>query len=654
MYSAASDECIAPMPSTAVYLTTENAQTTYATNNGLSSLQNRLFECGAAGQVTNSLETCTNPLPDTTSYATMSALNAVKSELNETEIALIDIAQQLGNNVSTGAHVFCHLCPAGTYLTAQCTAVGQTECTPCPANTFSDGGFNTVCTPCAELKSNCLEATCAAASGSNAMCTVCDLVIVGDQALVLSDGNCMACPEYTYRSNRTQCTLCPVDDLTNCAFADCLPTYTGNTGVDENTPLPLSTIVAVTQDSYFDVEEYPPADFIDTVTNFIHSEGGTSNPWVQVEYVQPVVLVSFILKNRGGYNSRIWLGDATGNGFIVRVSDTTCAGEICPGTVCYKHLQPTNPGFAGNALQITCDSPTVGKYMSIQLPGNTRTLNLDGISNLIQSTSPYSFAPPTCSEQCELGVGCAYGVCTHDRRPVDSGPYPCQATGCYPANTAENAWPTTLTQGFVAASESCQTCDPDTEFLNDAGVCTTCPCSGPCQAGATQLTLTNAAQSSTYGSSYSAGKGIDGNVGSFTHTANSGTTNPWWQAQISGGPQQVSGLNIVNRVGICGNRWWAGNNCIELTPNVYDGPNQGFVIKVANESCAGVSCPGVECFYGTTYSGDYADPIILDIVCPPGIVGSYVNFLLVGNPRSLQIGEVKAYTLPSESMCAQG
>eukprot|EP00041_Stephanoeca_diplocostata_P003887 m.38997 g.38997 ORF g.38997 m.38997 type:complete len:73 (-) comp14690_c0_seq1:94-312(-) len=67
---------------------------------------------------------------------------------------------------------------------------------------------------------------------------------------------------------------------------------------------------------------------------------------------------------------------------------------------------------------------------------------------------------------------------------------------------------------------------------------------------------------------------------------------------------------------------------------------------VANESCTGGSCHGEECFYGTTFSGDYGKPITMNVVCPPGVVGSYVNCLLVGN------GRFDAFSLKLDNACA--
>lgn len=448
-----------------------------------------------------------------------------------------------------------------------------------------------------------------------------------------------------------------VHELENCAFAECLPSYTGDVVRDINLSLPLSAVVSVTQDSYLNINQYQPSFFIDTVTNFVHSASNVPNPWIQVEFSEPVVLLSFVLINRGTGNFRLWRTDSgdTGSGFVVRVSSDSCTNETCPGTVCYAHTETTDPGFANNEFVISCATPTAARYMSIQLPGSSRILNLDGIRNLMQSTGPFSFVPPTCSVNCELATGCAYESCAHDPQQIGEGPYPCLATGCYPFIADTAPWPAPQAQGFDASTATCQACNTDSQYITAELECVTCPCDGPCQANAVQLTLTNAAQSSTYSGEYAAVNAIDGDFSgvTFSHTAAGAdfAFNPWWQAEIQGGIQRVSGLTLVNRRG-CGARWWVGGGCsAQLEAQTFEGDNQGFIVKIANESCTGTTCPGVVCYTGNVYSGNYANPVRLDVVCPTGLSGMYVNFMLLGRSRSLQIAEVAAYTMNAAPTC---
>lgn len=185
IYSSNIDDCMAPTPNEALYLTITNAEATYATQASIDAFQAQMFGCAANGLVSDSLETCADPQPDANTYATTAALGAVESALDETENAIIAIGQQLGD----GNHSFCQLCPVGTFLSKQCTAVGQSECTPCPDKTYSHGGFATACSPCYDLSQRCTDATCAA-DGTAVECLSCDLTTYGSTAYILSNGAC--------------------------------------------------------------------------------------------------------------------------------------------------------------------------------------------------------------------------------------------------------------------------------------------------------------------------------------------------------------------------------------------------------------------------------------------------------------------------------
>lgn len=74
----------------------------------------------------------------------------------------------------------------------------------------------------------------------------------------------------------------------------------------------------------------------------------------------------------------------------------------------------------------------------------------------------------------------------------------------------------------------------------------------PCHAGLINVALGKpASQSTTYGSSYTADKAVDNNLGTFTHTVgNTSDPNPWWQVNL-GGNYLIQQISVENRHDCC-------------------------------------------------------------------------------------------------------
>ena len=119
-------------------------------------------------------------------------------------------------------------------------------------------------------------------------------------------------------------------------------------------------------------------------------------PWLQIEFDKPRPVGLVDVQNQpDNHCSSFWLyigsmcryeghgapydtfeGAGEYAGYIVRVSNESCQGESCNGHICsinasaYDKFEPANP-----SSRLWCNE-TIGKYVSVQLPGSNRVLGL--------------------------------------------------------------------------------------------------------------------------------------------------------------------------------------------------------------------------------------------------------------------------------------
>mmetsp|Transcript_16366 Transcript_16366/g.42491 ORF Transcript_16366/g.42491 Transcript_16366/m.42491 type:complete len:726 (-) Transcript_16366:181-2358(-) len=140
-----------------------------------------------------------------------------------------------------------------------------------------------------------------------------------------------------------------------------------------------------------------------------YSETGTgANPWWQVNLGTSVRVATVSIRNRqDNCGARLFRGDpacafgivaaGSGNdrdfdgpteGTTIRVGNTPCTGtNICPGVICGRITRPSTSGWD---YTVTCSTPLTGSYISVQLPGTRRILQLANVA-ITQDTSQ-----PTC------------------------------------------------------------------------------------------------------------------------------------------------------------------------------------------------------------------------------------------------------------------
>jgi hypothetical protein len=127
----------------------------------------------------------------------------------------------------------------------------------------------------------------------------------------------------------------------------------------------------------------------DNESTMQHTVGGRGekSPWFQIALNSRTYVSSVAIRARtGGCASRLFSGSGctssnpSGNynneatqGATIRVSDSPCSGDNCPGTICGRITKSTG---SAQAYAITCPKGTQGKYVSIQLPGNNRVLHI--------------------------------------------------------------------------------------------------------------------------------------------------------------------------------------------------------------------------------------------------------------------------------------
>jgi hypothetical protein len=78
--------------------------------------------------------------------------------------------------------------------------------------------------------------------------------------------------------------------------------------------------------------------------------------------------------------------NATSQGATIRISTTACTSEAtCPGTICGRITHPSSTSFS---YLVTCSTPLTGTYLSIQLPGTGRILQLANVQINVDASSP--------------------------------------------------------------------------------------------------------------------------------------------------------------------------------------------------------------------------------------------------------------------------
>ena len=94
---------------------------------------------------------------------------------------------------------------------------------------------------------------------------------------------------------------------------------------------------------------------------------------------------SFGIVPPGSANDRDF-SDVNTEGATIKISTTPCvSGQICPGTVCGRITRPSTTGYD---YTVTCASPITGTYLSIQLPGTGRILQLANVQINVDANSP--------------------------------------------------------------------------------------------------------------------------------------------------------------------------------------------------------------------------------------------------------------------------
>ena len=70
-------------------------------------------------------------------------------------------------------------------------------------------------------------------------------------------------------------------------------------------------------------------------------------------------------------------GQEVSSGFVVRISDQPCTGEVCPGTICASNSSSSKFWNAADNY-VNCGLRR-GRYISVQLPGQGRVMAIDSV-----------------------------------------------------------------------------------------------------------------------------------------------------------------------------------------------------------------------------------------------------------------------------------
>jgi hypothetical protein len=240
-------------------------------------------------------------------------------------------------------------------------------------------------TPC--TAANCLAGSAQCSGGlSTAVCTAgnCDPTVTNGVA-------------FGFNANTQQCTQCNANTQYANAAGVCqsCPTVCRGAPCQVLNSSVFGGVVAQSPGAYNNrnanlARDTSAATYTETLTG--------PNPWWQINLGSTVQVVSVQLRNRpnacgarlfngntacnfgivpaGSGNDREW--NQTTQGATIRVSTTPCVtGQPCPGTVCGRLTRPSTTGWD---YTVTCASSIGGNYVSIQLPGTRRILQLANVA----------------------------------------------------------------------------------------------------------------------------------------------------------------------------------------------------------------------------------------------------------------------------------
>lgn len=408
-------------------------------------------------------------------------VHQIEQDLYGTDQALNNLTLDV-SAITNLTESVCLMCPYDTFVNESCTADSAHVCEECPVGEFSLGGHNSGCLPCQPPDHCGVPGACSAPAGIADTCIECDSTVANGQAFITP--TCTACPAHTYRSGPSECTPCVVDstDAIDCLVGSCQPSGdTTNWNAYE---------IASEQLPYYGLQmssshnNGPASNIFDG--NFANNNYARSaiseNPWIQVEFGGMYLsLVSFQLavtsnganNNNANFKGKMLWG---GNGFKVRVSNDSCTGtQVCPGDICYQDTSGQNDlNFGKNTNQrrktIMCGNgaTSMAKYMSIQLPGNSRQIRLSEIRFIKAAIGPYGSIPSAmCSVAACTSLNtdpyCFQPLCnaTHGLNQIPT----CADTGCMRFTSAGGA------VGYDSTTGHCILCNPRTEYVSVAGVC---------------------------------------------------------------------------------------------------------------------------------------------------------------------------------------
>lgn len=243
---------------------------------------------------------------------------------------------------------------------------------------------------------NCLAGNARCSGGlSTAVCTAggCSTAILNGVAFGYNSATqqCVACSNTQYRTAAGVCQSCPG----SCGGRAC--------------QVQNSAITAGTTSQAPGTYNRKGANLARDTSPATYSETRAGpNPWWQINMGSTVRVANVQIRNRPDTCGGRLINGNTGcsfgivapgsandrefslptQGATIRVSTTPCvSGQPCPGTVCGRITRPSTTGWD---YAVTCATPISGSYVSIQLPGTRRIVQL---ANVIVNQDT---ASPTC------------------------------------------------------------------------------------------------------------------------------------------------------------------------------------------------------------------------------------------------------------------
>lgn len=568
-------------------------------------------------------------------------------------------------NGTNGSHQFCTICPRNNFVSTPCDDHTQTQCSACPAGTYSNGGFATSCIACASQIDGCQYATCT--NRNDAQCQVCQQSVesFGQQALILTNPtNCDACPVGQYRNSNSSCQTCAKPDT--CGEAQCQPVYRSDnnasmlTGLGALSSVYTPGLLGQTLEQYLrraqdGVTTWPPQQ--------LHTNT-ESNPWYSFDMGNGISAVDrIVLYNRGNSACRLFglacthgtpIPDGPTRGFFLGLSDNdfanggspntrVCSSSVTRNCICQgKILTPNN---VGNRYEVNCNGAT-GRYAYVYLP---RTNN--GILNF-DEFQVYGWWNERTSAQSVCNQDCASPGCQSGRARCSGGMSTavCPSDGCIQEISDGVAW------GFDSGSRTCRQCSAS-QYRNGQGVCASCPngCSN-CQVQNDLVNVANPMQGPGTYADLVPSLSIDDSMTTYSETGFG--RNPFLMVDMNGA-ETVSRVSISNRPDACGSRLFNGNRGCPFAFAVpggaadrdFDGPGEGATIRVSDTPCPGdgTDCPGTVC--GRLVRPSYTSHTYV-VECNQSISGRYVSIQLPSlADRILQIADIKVYRDSTQPQC---